>query len=220
MLRVNNLVGFGGAAAGGPVEFALDSGGNEETSGGGGTVHTHSTKTSAGPVTVVAANWGDAAAHVVSGITFDGNAMTEMGQALRSAGGYPGCSLYIINGAQTGDVVITFDGDTDGSFIDIISLTNLESLTPIDQTEANNNAASINLPALTGVDPDGIVLVSWANESRSTTVVWTNATENSDVGSVGSGIRSSSAYALGTLGGTINANGGHDDQSIVGVALR
>ena len=198
----------------------VDDGDAAPSSGTGTATHTYNSQTSTGPVSVIAITWDDGGGRTLDSITWNGVAMTIMVQANVSGGStaIPGAALCIINGAQSGSVVATFDASCDDSEITKISLSNLQSLTPIDTDSESSTSGGSNLDSLASPGTDGIRLTAYAEDNPTASVSWTNATEVSDIN--GGSWRHSVAYDLGDDATTIEANGGGDDEVHVGVSLR
>ena len=211
-----------GAVVLGPVSMTVDSINNVPTSGNGTSIHTTTGLVSAGPATALILTYADGAADTIVSVTFGSTTMEELGQHLKEGGDNIGVGIFIFPSGLSGNIVVTFSGNVDNSIMDVISLRNLRRRAAIDQVEDTGVGANIDLPALTGADADGIVLVGWANDAAGTPGVWTNAVEigQAEALATGSKQRHSSAYVLGIPAGTINANGATNDQTIVGVALR
>ena len=193
-------------------------------SGTGTAAHTYNSIT-AGPISAVARSgvaitWDNAGAvRTVSGVTFDGNAMTESHEAGRATGLNVGCAFYIIDDSQSGNIVVTFDGTVDDSHITVVSLEDVISETPVDV--GNAGAATGTGTSMTNLlvpGMGGIRIAVYANDTGTTAVTWTNATEQSDV-DAGSH-RHSVAWVEGNSNDNIKADGASDDHQLVGVALR
>ncbi len=215
MLRVNNL----SAGAGGFAVVPTDDGDFAPTSGTSSSAHTFASMTSTGPASVVLIMWNALSVRTISTITFDGNSMTELHEAGRSTGLLNGCAIYIINGAQSGDIVATFSGAAGDSHITIVSLANLRSLTAIDVDDAGaSSGTGTAMTALTNPGGRGIVLAVYANDGSATAVTWTNATEIADL-DMGLG-RHSASWVLGDPAGNLIADGANNDHQLVGVSLR
>ena len=129
------LLHLGGMAGGTPpVAFVADDGFSTQTSGGGTASHTHSSKTSTGPQTVLLVHAWDGSPRTLNSATFNGNALTIMYQVttdISISSDVMFAFLFIV-GAQSGNIVLTFDAATDDSYITIVSIKNLISTTPID----------------------------------------------------------------------------------------
>lgn len=203
-----------------PVSIAIEAS-SAPDSGTTTNTHTYNSQTSLGTAAVFISWENSAAVRTLSSLTWNANPMSILVQTTEASGARPGHAIAVIDGAQSGNLVAVFSGSCNDSHITIVSLTDVQSLTPIDTAFDDTNALGIDLPALTGVDADGIVLVGFANASNSDAVTWTNATEIADIdaGDINSP-RHSCAYVLGVPGGTINATSIFQSQAIVGAALR
>ncbi len=198
-------------------EFAPDS-------GTGTAAHTYNSIV-AGPISAPAASavaitWDNAGAvRTVSGVTFDGNAMTPLHNAGRATGLNVGCALYAIDGSQSGDIVVTFDGTVDDSHITVISLEDVLSLTPVDVGDAG--AATGTGTVMTNLLVPGLGgfrIAVYANDTQGTAVSWTNADEQSDVNA--GAHRHSVAVVENNSDSDIDADGASDDHQLIGVSLR
>ncbi len=219
MLRINNLIGFGG---GGLPVVPTDDGDNAPSSGEGGSAHTYGSLTSTGPVSVLLITFGNAAGGnpTLDTVTFDGDSMTELHEATRTTGEDTGCAIYIIDGAKSGDVVATWSGTMAASHLTIVSLDHLRDLTAIDVDDAGAaSGTGTAMTALVGPGNNGIVLAVYANDTDfAGDVTWTNATEISDLDA--GTHQHSAAWVIGNPAGDIIADGGNNDHQIIGVSLR
>lgn len=200
------------------IEITDDGSVAAPTSGAGlGTsTHTYESQTSTGPVSVLAISAsGDPGDNSISGVTWNGNSMTKLVEALE---GTVGASIWIVSGAQSGDIVISSVGAVDRGRITKISLANVYSLTPVDTDTESSGSGAANLDSLSSPGVGGIRIAMFVNYSNATGVTWTNATELSDNG-VGDH-RHSAAYDLGDDGTEITANGASDNECIAGVSIR
>jgi hypothetical protein len=220
-LRVNNLVGFGGGGDV-PVGF-IDDGDAAPSSGTGTTAHTYNSITSTGPVSVVLISWVDTTTNALSTITFDGNSMTILEQ-WSEAGGTDrvGGAICIIDGAQSGNIVATFDANTNDSEISVVSLTGLLSLSAIDTDRKRGSGSSLTLDALTNPGGKGIILAIYSNSEAATAVTWTNTNSSAGFSNLdtGASYRHSCDYVLGNPAADIVAAGSLGRQVLVGVSLR
>lgn len=195
----------------------IDDGDAAPSSGTGGTAHTYSSQTSTGPTSVLAITWvGDGALRTLSSATWNGNAMSILVQ--RSTGSnWDRAAFVAISGAQSGAIVLNFSGNVSDSHITKISLTNVQSLTPLDTDSAEGEDAALSLASLSSPGEGGIRLAAIAGAADTVDTTWTNATEIADLDA---GVeRHSVAYDLGDDGTTISAdNDGF--QTLVGVSIR
>ena len=174
---------------------------------------------------VIAITWNNVGAvRTVSGVTFNGNTMTELHEAGRATGLNVGCALYLIDSSQSGDIVVTFDGTVDDSHITVVSLEDVISETPVDVGNAGAaTGTGTSMTTLLTPGMGGVRIAVYANDDPTTAVTWTNATEISDeaAGPVSAPVhRHSVAYVLQNSNDNIKADGASDDHQIIGVALR
>lgn len=203
-----------------PAIAPVDDGDFAPTGGTGTAVHTTATMTSTGPDTVVAITWDNvAAARTVSTVTFNAVGMTELHEAGRATDSNVGCALYYLTGALSGNVVVTFDGTVADSHITILSLDNLISGTAVDVGDAGAaTGTGTSMTNLLVPGMGGIRIGVYANDTGTTAVTWTNATEQSDVDA--GAHRHSVAWVEGSSNDNILADGASDDHQLIGVALR
>lgn len=215
MLRVNNLIGFGGGVL--PVEL-IDDGDDIAPDTNSGGVLTFNSKTSTGPDTLILYSWTNTGAtRTLSTMTFNGNSMDILKQDVISSGERPGAAIAIISGAQSGNVVATMSGTTVIGSITIVSAVNLRSLLASSTDSNTGTGADITLTSLASAGNKGASIAVFVNNSGIISTTWTNATEIADFGN--SQNRHSVAWVIGSLTGNIKADGATDDQSIVGVSL-
>jgi hypothetical protein len=207
-----------------PAVFPSLDGDFAPDSGTGTATHTYNSIT-AGPISavarsVVAITWDNAGAvRTVSGVTFDGNTMTELHEAGRSTGKNVGCALYVIDGSQSGDIVVTFSGTVADSHITVLSPEDIISDTPVDVGDAG--AATGTGTIMTNLlvpGMGGIRIAVYANDTGTTAVTWANAVEQVDVDA--GNHRHSVAWVLNNADDDIDADGASDDHQLIGVALR
>ena len=174
---------------------------------------------------VIAITWDNVGAvRTVTGVTFDGNTMTELHEAGRATGLNVGCAIYLITGSQSGDIVVTFDGTVDNSQITVVALEDEISGTPVDVGDAGAaTGTGTSMTNLLTPGMGGVRIAVYANDDPTTAVTWTNAVEFTDVavGPVSApSHRHSVAYVLQNSDDDINADGASDDHQLIGIALR
>lgn len=180
--------------------------------------HTISSQTSTGPVSVLCISREEGAAGTLSTVTWGGNSMTILVQAV-IVGQRNGAAIAIINGAQSGSIVLTFTANVKEVGITKLSLTGVQSLTPVD-TDTATTTTGTNPISLNSLNSPGVggVRIAVASHSATGAETWTNATEASDV-TVGAH-QHLVAYDLGDDGTTISVSTGGTDTAMVGVSLR
>lgn len=211
---LNGLLGLVEGHGGGPVSLIDDGDSIAESSGGSTSTHTHSSEVTTGPVSVIAIQWFDTVDRTLSSITWNSATVDILVQAHRAEAGV---AIGIINGAQTGDVVLSFNGAVARSSFTKISLVNLQSLTPIDTDSSTHATGDASLAALSSPGEGGIRIASYTN-TNDNPISWTNATEIADYDNGPNA--ASVAYDLGDDGTTITADIGATPEAICGVSLR
>lgn len=223
MLRVNQLIGFGGKTLG--AIGITDDGDFDADASTTSTTRTWTSLSSTGPKTIVAVTWrqNNTNGDLVSG-TWNGDAVTVIAQFDQPEFTTPQTNYIAfigIDGARSGDLVLTFANGVQGARATVLSLTNLQSYTYVDTDVSGSigTAASRSLTALASAGAGGIRIAATAATSTTVSITWTGATEVSD--DAGSQHRHSVAYALGAGAGTITETPSSSAFGLIaGVSLR
>ena len=210
------LIGF----SGGPVVPIDDGDTTAPTSGAGGTVHTFSSIVATGPdLAIVVTSRDSGTPWTVASATLNGNAMDVAITHGRATGDNGTVTILLIEGVSSGDLVVTFNGNTDMSHITIVSLSNLLDIEPIDTDFADSNSSLLTMAALTNPGDEGIIICGYTNSAPGTEVTWGNITLEISDTAIGT-IRHAASWTLGDPASDITAVAGADDNVLVAVSLR
>ena len=213
-LQLTNLSGGSSSA----VAFVSDDGNHPADSGTGGNTHTFDALSSTGPDTIVKVTWTDGSTHVLNTLTFNGNSCVIIIQNTKGSGEHVGAAICAIRGAQSGDIVATFDGNVNDSHLTILSFSSINSFTALDTDTLQGNGTNYSFTGLTISLSRGCSLVAAASGDNNTSFIWVNAIEVSDVRAGAFSHTHTAAYALGTLAGTIVGTAA-DSNDRVGAAV-
>jgi hypothetical protein len=198
----------------------LDDGDAAPSSGTGGSTHTYNSLTSTGPSTFALISYTDnASINSASWGVNSGSILVQVG--VEDAG----TAIVYWDGAQTGNLVISFADDISDSHVTIVSLTNLRSGTAVDTSSKAKSSGSVDMKegeatALTTPGVGGIRLAVYTTEKDSTEgSSWTGATGLSDVDA--GGHQHAAGYDKGDNGATISfGNNDANAKAIAGVSMR
>lgn len=220
MLHVSQLTGFGAGALVRDITVVND-GDAAPSSGLGTATHTYNAKTSTGPFTLVCITWREAnTSRTLNGVTWNGVAMTSLVNVRGAIGGgdEAGCAIFAIAGAQSGNIVITFDAGAADSQITILSLANVVSLTPVSTDSEQGSGTATDLDSLLSPGVGGIRIAVLNAAGDTSAITWAVGTEVSDLDA---GVwRHSAAYHLGDHADAIGFTGGTGVTLMAGVSLR
>lgn len=188
MLSVNNLIGFGSftESSAPPVITYITSLSN---SGGTSTFSTASIGTASSDryVVAIAGTYNNGSDFTTTGLTFDGNAATEI---VKSATGSIGDGTSIggmygrlITSGTTSDIVVSWGGTaSNGVVLHIFTITGLSSTSPVATAQSHSAGASSSaLNANVNTSADGVVLAGYFNIG-STLSSWTGVSTGAGVG--------------------------------------
>ena len=171
-----------------------------------GTTHTHTghSCTNQGMITIAS---NDGASHTVSGVTWGGNAMTQADQYNRVGGSDPTSAIFVIDGDQTGDIVITWSAAQQRSRVNSFSL-NVTSLTPLDNGGNGANSGSFTNAAITLDTAGSFSVYVISNDNPATAIAFTSPTDQVDDASLDAACRCGTAIYEGihvTVAGTCHS---------------
>lgn len=108
--------------------------------------------------------------------------------------------------ATSHTLALTFNGSVTGCAVSAISLSNLQSLTPIDSDGATGTVSTspLAVPAMTDPGAEGITLGAAFDFGNGVTNTWNNITEIADYDSSGAVGRNGAAVILGNPAGAIS----------------
>jgi hypothetical protein len=221
MLRVNNLIGFGGAVAAGPVTFVADDG-DDTVVGAGSTTIAFGANTATGPYVLAGLSWNrnTNAARTLSSLAWNGvNGTILVQHDFVGASDDFGAAIVLFEGSQSGNLTATFDATIDDAAVSKLSISGLSSTTPIDTDSDDGGAGTVSMSYATPT-ADGIAVYVYA-ATVDTNAVTPGAgfTEISDIDTTN--YRHSMAYRLGasTSAAPDNAGGSNDEVGVV-VSMR
>jgi hypothetical protein len=167
-----------------------------------------SDRSSPGPDTILTIFWDNSfyAFQDIVAVTWNDVAVTEIVQGNRTVSNKVAAAIYYIgDGAiPTSNLVVQLEAVSGTMRASISTLTNLLSGTPLDTDSVGaDTGTTSSFSGLANTDPNGVQVGAFISEDSEGDQTWTNATEVSD--SAVAGIyRRSTAYNLGTPGGTIS----------------
>jgi hypothetical protein len=216
MLRANQLVGFG--VGGSDITVIPETDFGAPSSGDGTDTHTFTSPSLSGPEKYFLVTWRRAVgATTLDSATWGGAAVTILVQGGFDAGGETvGAAIgYCAN--ASGNIVLNFSLGAN-SYMSLASLSGAVTPGTAVDTDSESANGTADLDSLTTPGDGGARLAVYANQTDTTAVTWTNATEFSDADA--GTWRHSAAYDLGDDGTAIAADGAAAGEVIVGVSIR
>ena len=186
-------------------------------------VHTYSSIVSSRDTSFVMLTWTNqtTASTTLISATWGGAPMKILVQDVRESGDFVGAAICGIDGAQTGDVVVTFNAATYDSNLTAVSLDNVISYEGESVSSDTNEGDSAGgaLSSLNGPGAQGISLFLFSHAADTSAVTWTGVTGIAD-GDAGAH-RHTAGYDLAALPSTTSAaSAGSNDWILVGASFR